>query len=51
MLFHLRMAQADAHLHDLPVIRFADNYLVFAETLHQAHQAMDRITAAWHTSA
>jgi hypothetical protein len=45
VLFHLRLAQVDAALGGLSVVRFADNYAAFARDAHTAELAYDRITA------
>lgn len=49
VLFHLRMAQVDAQLAGLAVVRFADNYAAFAEGPTGAQQAYGRITEALAT--
>jgi hypothetical protein len=49
MLFHLRLAQVDAQLADLPVVRFADNYTVFCSDASSAREAFGRVGAALAT--
>lgn len=49
VLFHLRMAEVDAELAGLAVVRFADNYVAFAEGPTGAQQAYGRITTALAT--
>jgi hypothetical protein len=46
VVFHLRLAQADARLDGLPIIRFADNYVAFAASHDEAVQARQTIGAA-----
>jgi hypothetical protein len=46
VLFHLRLAQADAQLTGWPVVRFADNYLIFAADDAGATAGFAAITAA-----
>ena len=46
VLFHLRLAQADARLDGVAVVRFADNYVAFTSTCSAAARARDDIAAA-----
>ncbi|CCH17786.1 reverse transcriptase domain-containing protein [Micromonospora lupini] len=46
VLFHLRLSQVDAMLTGWPVVRFADNYLIFATDQARAVAAFDALTAA-----
>ncbi|MGH3834058.1 MAG: reverse transcriptase domain-containing protein [Pseudonocardiaceae bacterium] len=49
VLFHLRLSRVDAHLGGLAVVRFADNYAVFAPDASAAEVAYGRITQALAT--
>ncbi|MDG4751307.1 RNA-directed DNA polymerase (Reverse transcriptase) [Micromonospora sp. WMMD718] len=49
VLFHLRLSQVDALLADWPIVRFADNYLIFAADELGAVAAFDALTAALAT--
>ncbi|MDG4764438.1 reverse transcriptase domain-containing protein [Solwaraspora sp. WMMD406] len=46
VVFHLRLAQADAQLDGLSVVRFADNYTALAPDRQGAAIAYERITCA-----
>lgn len=46
VLFHLRMSRVDAELDNWPVVRFADNYLLFTSTQTAAAEAYEAVTAA-----
>jgi hypothetical protein len=46
VLFHLRLAQVDAQLAQWPVVRFADNYLIFALDAPGAAAGFAAVTAA-----
>lgn len=46
LLLCLRLSQVDRALADLPVVRFGDDYTVFAASEHDALAGRDRITAA-----
>ncbi|HEX8629677.1 MAG TPA: reverse transcriptase domain-containing protein [Catenuloplanes sp.] len=46
VLFHLRMSRVDAVLQERPVVRFADNYLIFTATQADAVEAFGAVTAA-----
>lgn len=46
VLFHLRLAQADAALDGRPIVRFADNYIGFTSSRDEAVEAFDAITSA-----
>ncbi|WP_327009688.1 RNA-directed DNA polymerase (Reverse transcriptase) [Dactylosporangium sp. NBC_01737] len=48
-LFHLRLSQVDALLNGWPIVRFADNYLIFTADQSTAVAAFDAITAALAT--
>ncbi len=49
LLINLRLSRVDAHLGQLRVVRFADNYCAFAPTRAEAEAAFDAITAALAT--
>lgn len=46
LLLNLRLHQVDVPLSDLPVVRFADNYCVFASSEAEAELSMTRIVQA-----
>ncbi|WP_433530294.1 reverse transcriptase domain-containing protein [Micromonospora sp. CA-263727] len=46
VLFHLRMSQVDTLLTGWPVVRFADNYLIFTTDEASAVTAFETLTAA-----
>ncbi|WP_236568119.1 MULTISPECIES: Retron-type reverse transcriptase [unclassified Nocardiopsis] len=46
LLLNLRLHQVDVPLSDLPVVRFADNYCVFASSQVEAERSMTRIVQA-----
>ncbi|WP_231972440.1 reverse transcriptase domain-containing protein [Nocardiopsis alborubida] len=46
LLLNLRLHRVDVPLSDLPVVRFADNYCVFASTEAEAERSMARIVQA-----
>jgi RNA-directed DNA polymerase len=48
-LFHLRLSRADAQLAGLAVVRFADNYAVFAPDVGAAELAYGRVSQALAT--
>jgi hypothetical protein len=48
LLINLRLSRVDAHLHDLAVVRFADNYCAFTATATDARLAFTRIAEALH---
>lgn len=49
MLFNLRLTQVDRQLTDLPVVRFADNYVAFARDETRATAVLARIRSALAT--
>lgn len=49
VLFHFRLSRVDAHLTGLAVVRFADNYAVFAPDEGAAERAYGRICQALAT--
>jgi RNA-directed DNA polymerase len=46
MLINLRLAQVDKKVSGLRVVRFADNYVAFARTREEAHEAFYAISDA-----
>ncbi|MFI5497122.1 hypothetical protein [Actinoplanes sp. NPDC051859] len=46
MLFNLRLTQVDRLLDDLPVVRFADNYVAFADDPTTAILGLTRVSTA-----